>query len=139
MVPETPEAHKEIVEIKKEVRDIKQTQDAEIHQNRPKWEGLLFNTLGDNTEMMRVLLSVDGAKSAKDIEKEAGIYQMKCWRLLDKLERNGIVFKLEETKKGSPVYLTSRWYRLLRLYEDVQRKLASLSQEEKLAEGQQRR
>lgn len=137
MAPETPETHKEIVEIKNEVRDIKQTQDAEIHQNRAKWEKLLFDTLDDNSEMMRVLLSVDGAKSAKDIEKETRIYHMKCWRLLDKLERNGVIFRLEATKQGSPTYLTSRWYRLLRLQDDVQRKVMSLPQEEQVAENQQ--
>jgi hypothetical protein len=126
-MPETPETHKEIVEIKKEVRDIKQTLDAEIHQNRAKWEELLNKTLENNTDLMRVLLAVDDTKSAKEIEKQCELYPMKCWRLLGKLERNGIVFKMEETKKGSPVYVQSRWYRILRLDEEVRMKLLSLT------------
>lgn len=124
-MPETPETHQEIVEIKKEVRDIRQTQDAQIHHDRPKWEEHLFKTLKNNVDMMRLLLAVDGMKSAKEIEKECGIYQMKCWRLLDQLERNGIIFKLNETRKGSPIYMKSRWYRVLRLDEQVQRRLSS--------------
>jgi len=126
-MPETPETHDEIVEIKKEVRDIRQTQDAQIYQDREKWEALLDKTVDDDTDLMRVLLAVDGLKSAKDIEKETTIYQMKCWRLLSKLERAGIISKLEQTKKGSPVFIKSRWYRILRLDEKVQKKHSSLS------------
>jgi len=124
-MPETPETHQEIVEIKKEVRDIRQTQDAQIHHDRQKWEEHLFKTLKNNVDMMRLLLVVDGTKSAKEIEKECGIYQVKCWRLLDQLERNGIIFKLNETRKGSPIYMKSRWYRVLRLDEQVQKRLSS--------------
>jgi predicted transcriptional regulator len=127
IMPETEQTHKEIVEIKKEVRDIRQTQDAQIYQDREKWEALLDKTVDDDAEMMRVLLAVDGLKSAKDIEKETTIYQMKCWRLLNKLDRAGVISKLEQTKKGSPVFITSRWYRILRLDEKVQKKYSSLT------------
>jgi predicted transcriptional regulator len=129
-MPETPETHKEIVEIKKEVRDIRQTQDAQIYQDRAKWEELLDRTLVDDVDLMCVLLAVDGTKSAKDIEKECSIYQMKCWRLLNELEREGIISKAEETKKGSPVFVKSRWYRILRLDEKVQKKYSSLTAEQ---------
>jgi predicted transcriptional regulator len=128
-MPETPETHKEIVEIKKEVRDIRQTQDAQIYQDRAKWEELLDKTVVDDVDLMRVLLAVDGTRSAKDIEKECAIYQMKCWRLLNQLERKGIISKAEETKKGSPVFVKSRWYRILRLDEKVQKKYSSLKAE----------
>jgi predicted transcriptional regulator len=126
-MPETPETHREIVEIKKEVRDIRQTQDAQIYQDRAKWEQRLERTIDDDADLIRVLLAVDGIKSAKDIEKECSIYQMKCWRLLNKLEREGIISKAEETKKGSPVFVKSRWYRILRLDEKVQKEYSSLT------------
>jgi predicted transcriptional regulator len=126
-MPETPETHKEIVEIKREVRDVKQTQDAQIFLERMKWEDLLEKALDDDTELMRVLLAIDGMKNAKEIEKELSIYQVKCWRLLNKLEREGIVQKAEETKKGSPVFVKRRWYRILRLDEKVQKKYSSLA------------
>jgi len=127
VMPETEETHNEIVEIKKEVRDIRQTQDAQIYQDREKWEALLDKTVDDDDDLMRVLLAVDGLKSAKDIEKETTIYQMKCWRLLNELDRAGIVSKLEQTKKGSPVFIKSRWYRILRLDEKVEKKYSSLT------------
>ena len=122
-MPETPETHKEIVNIKKEITDIKQTQDAAIHRERPSWEELLFKTLDSNQDMMRVLLAVDCLKSAIEIEKECGLLHVKCWRLLDKLDRAGIIFKLDDTKQGSTVYCKSRWYRILRLDDEVQTKL----------------
>jgi|SRR5208282_4141249 len=128
-MPETPETHKEIIEIKKEVRDIRQTQDAQIYQDRTKWEELLEKTLDDDVDLMRVLLVVDGTKNRKDIEKETMIYQMKCWRSLHKLEGAGIISKAEETKKNSPVFTKSRWYKILRLDDKVQKKYSSLNAE----------
>lgn len=122
-MPETPETHKEIVEIKKEVKEIRQTQDAEIYHSREKWESHLFRLLNDNKDMMRVLVSIDGLKSATEIEIECGFYKMKCWRLLNQLEREGIIYKLEDTKKSSPIYAKARWYTVLRLDETVQKKL----------------
>lgn len=122
-MPETPETHKEIVEIKREVKEIRQTQDAEIFHSREKWEGHLFRLLDENTDMMLVLLAVDGFKSAKEIEAATGFYQVKCWRMLNQLEREGIVYKLEETKKSSPIYAKARWYLVLRLDEKVEKKL----------------
>ncbi len=126
-MPETPEAHKELVEIKKEVRDVKQTQDAQIYLERRKWEELLEKALNDDADLMRVLLKVDGMRSAKEIERELSMQQVKCWRLLNKLEKEGIIQKAEETKKGSPVFATRRWYRILRLDEQVQRKYSLLA------------
>jgi predicted transcriptional regulator len=124
-MPETPETHEEIIEIKREVREIRQTLDAAIHLDRQKWEEPLLKFLQNNSDMMRVLLAIDGNKSAKDLEKECGLYQVKCWRILDKLLRKGIINKLEETKKGSPIFMKTRWYTVLRLDEKVQKKLAS--------------
>lgn len=124
-MPETPETHEEITEMKREVKEIRQTLDAEIYQGRQKWEDHLFRLLQNNFDMMRVLVAIDGTKSAKELEKECGIYQVKCWRILDQLQREGIIYKLEDTKKGSPQYMKARWYIVLRLDEKVQDKLAS--------------
>ena len=126
-MPETPEAHKEIVEIKKEVREIRQTQDAQIHLDRQRLETHLFSSLQNDVDMMRILLVIDGTKSAKDLEKECGLYPMKCWRKLDKLQKEGIVTRLDDTKKGSPIYVKARWYTVLRLDEKVRKKLESPS------------
>jgi len=128
-MPETPETHKEIVEIKKEVKEIRQTQDAEIYHSREKWEGHLFKLLDENADLMRILLAVDGLKSAKEIKTACGFYQVKCWRLLNQLERDGIIYKLEETKKSSPIYLKARWYVVLHLDEKVEKKLQNQTQQ----------
>jgi hypothetical protein len=126
-MPETPETHKEIVEIKREVQEIRQAQDAEFYQSRHKWEDHLISTIGTNPILMKVLLAVDGINSAKELEKECGLYQVQCWRALDKLQRDGLIFKLEDTKKGSPIYAKSRWFTVLRLDDLVQRKLEGLT------------
>lgn len=123
-MPETPEAHKEIIEIKREIREIRQTQDAELQHDRQRWEDLLFKLLKDDSDAMKVLIAIDGNKSAKDLEKECGLYQMKCWRILNRLEKGSVIFKLEETKKGSPIYIKARWYIILGLDEKVQKKLS---------------
>ncbi len=122
-MPETPEAHKEIFEIKREVREIRQTQDAQIFLDRQRLEDHLFKLLDDNSRLMKVLLAIDGFKSAKEIERECSLPTMTCWRMLDKLQKEGIVTKLEETKKGSPVFVKARWYAVLRLDEKVQKRL----------------
>jgi len=114
-LPESPEAQREITEIKREVQEIRQAQDAQFHQNRQKWEDYLLKSIGKNENAIRILLAIDGTKSAKDLEQETGIYQVKCWRILDKLQKDGIIFRLPETKNGSPIYAKSRWYRVLRL------------------------
>ena len=124
-MPETPEVHKEIIEIKREVREIRQAQDAIFHQDRKKWEDHLFKVVQNNSDALRVLLAIDGTKSAKDLEKECGLKRMKCWRILHKLENGGIISKLEETKKGSLIYIKRRWYMVLRLDDQVSKKLSS--------------
>lgn len=127
-LPETPETQKEIIEIKKEVREIRQAQDAEFHQNRQKWEDYVLRAIDRNANTMKVLLAIDGTKSAKDLEKETGLYQVMCWRILDRLQREGITFRLQDTKKGSPIYAKSRWYKVLSLDELVQKKLDAATQ-----------
>jgi predicted transcriptional regulator len=113
------------VELKHDVRDIKSTLDAQFYEDHVKWENRVLDTVDDDKEMIRVLLSVDCTKSAKQIETEVGLKQVKCWRILNRLERKGIIFKLEDTKQGSVVYCKSRWYKLLRLDEVVQKRLSS--------------
>jgi predicted transcriptional regulator len=136
-MPETPETQKEIIEIKKEVREIRQAQDAEFYQNRSIWEDHVYRTIDNNANSMKVLLAIDGTKSANDLEKETGLYQVMCWRILKRLQKDGIIYRLEETKKGSPIYAKSRWYKVLSLDELVQRKLVVASQPEASVEPTQ--
>jgi predicted transcriptional regulator len=124
-MPESEEAQKELVELKHDVRDIKHTLDAQFYEDRAKWEGRVLNAVDDDATMIQVLMAIDCEKSAREIQNEIGLGQVKCWRILNRLERRGIIFKLEETKEGSVVYCKSRWYKILRLDEVVQKKLSS--------------
>ncbi len=85
--------------------------------------------------MMRVLLAIDGDKTAKDLEKECNLYQVKCWRILDSLQREGVIYKLETTKRNSPVYAKQRWYKVLRLDEIVREKLDSKNPQSALGQA----
>jgi hypothetical protein len=127
-LPETPEAHKEIVEIKKEVREVRQTQDAGIYRERRDWEKLLWDTVGENRNLMRMLLVINGSKSKMEIETELNISHNMCWRLFDKLEAAGIISKLPETKNGSVIYAKLRWYNLLRLDDKIAQRLPQVNQ-----------
>lgn len=114
-----PETHKEIVEIKRDIRELRAGQDAEFHHNRDKYEKLLDEALNKDVKTAQVLLEVDGFQSAKEIEKKLGIEQKSCWRKIDRLLSKNIIFPTEESKNKSPIYQQSRWFKQLRLEDYV--------------------
>lgn len=115
-----PETHKEIVEIKKDIRELRASQDAEIQHDRDKYIKLLDEALsGPDGKTAQILLLVDGFRSRKDIQDITKIPQATCWRKLDRLLSKEVIFPLEESKNGSPVYQQSRWFKKLRLEEYV--------------------
>ena len=127
-MPETPQTHKEIVKIRREIEDIKRSQEADMQLNREKYERLVSLTLGRNKKRARVFLAVDGLRSRKEIEDEVGVSQPTVWRALDHLESYGLVIKLEASKAGSPVYGKPRWVHILRI-DDYVRSQFSIEQE----------
>lgn len=116
------ETHKEIVEIKKDIRELRSVQDVEIQHNRQKFIDLLNETLDNDVRTAKVLLAIDGFKSRKDLQEFTDMPQRTCWRKVDKLVSKEIITPLEETKNGSPVYQHSRWFKKLRLEEYVRSK-----------------
>lgn len=118
-LPETPQTHKEIVKIRREIEDIKRSQEADMQLNREKYERLVSLTLGRSEIRARVFLAVDGLKSRKEIQDEMGGSQTAIWFALDTLERYGLVIKLESSKRGSPVYGKPRWTHVLRIDDYV--------------------
>lgn len=118
------DTHREIVEIKKELRDVRQAQDASIHLERDKWVSLLDSVIGNNSEMARLLLLIDGVRSTGDLNKLSGVSRMTCWRWLDKLERFGVIMKLDKTEGGKMIYKVSKWYRILRLDDYLRNKFS---------------
>jgi len=125
------------VELKHDVRDIKSTLDAQFYEEHVKWEKRVLDTVGDDQEIMKVLLTIDCIKNAKQIETEVGLKQYKCWRIMNRLERKGIIFKLEETKQGSVVYCKSRWYKLLKVDDLVEKRLGSFGISDSAGKEQQ--
>lgn len=117
-----PETHKEIVEIKKDIRELRAVQDVEIQHNRQKFIDLLESTLDNDKRAAQVLLEIDGFKSRKDLQEVTGLPQRTCWRKVDKLVSKEIITPLEGTKNGSPVYRHARWFKKLRLEEHVRSK-----------------
>lgn len=126
-----PETHKEIVEIKKDIRELRNAQDAGMQHDRGKYEKLLEEAINGDSRTAQVLLEVDGFQSARDIQQKTGIPQPSCWRKLDRLVSKEVIYQLEESKKTSPVYQQSRWFKKLRLDDDVRDKYLNHKVEQK--------
>lgn len=136
MINMDTETHKEIVEIKRDIRELRAGQDAEFHHNRGKYEKLLDDAVNRDSEIVQILLEVDGFQSAKDIEKKLNVPQKRCWRKLDRLLSKNIIFQTEESKKGSPIYQQSRWFKQLRLDDYLKRQHSKLISKEDQQEEQ---
>jgi len=121
-MPETVDTAKEIVKIKHEVQDIKQSQEADMHLNREKYEKLVSTTIAANLTRIKVFLEVDGMKSRKEIQDIVGGKQPTVWFAIDHLERHGLIIDLGQTKKGSPIYGKPRWVKTLRIDDYVREK-----------------
>ena len=120
-MPETIDTAKEIVKIKQDIRDVKQSQEADMHFNRAKYEEMVSRALSGNSVRIKVFLEIDGVKSRKEIQDSIGEIQSTVWRAMDYLESHGLIFALEQTKGGSPVYEKMRWIKTLRLDDYVKR------------------
>jgi len=116
------ETHKEIVEIKKDIRELRAVQDAEIQHGRQKYIDLLDEAINGDERAAKILLLIDGFRSRKDIQDLTGIPQPSCWRKIDRLLSKEVIFPLEVSKNGSPVYQQSRWFKKLRLEEHIHSK-----------------
>jgi biotin operon repressor len=118
-MPETSDTAREIINIKRDIREIKQSQEVGMYFNRDKYEKLVSDTLAGNVTRVRVFLEVDGIKSRKEIQDVIGGTQPTVWRAIDHLEKNGLIFDLEQTKGGSPIYAKPQWAKTLRIDEYV--------------------
>ncbi len=120
-MPETIDTAKEIVKIRHEITDIKQSQEADMHVGREKYQKLVGETLDNNVTRIKVFLEVDGLKSRKEIQDAVGGAQPTIWRAIDHLSSHGLIFALEQTKGGSPVYDKPRWVKTLRIDDYVRK------------------
>jgi Fic family protein len=118
-MPETADTAREIINIKRDIREIKQSQEAGMHFNRDKYEKLVSDTLAGNPIRVKVYLEVDGVKSRKEIQDIVGGKQPTVWRAIDHLEKHGLIFDLEQTKGSSPIYAKPQWAKTLRMDDYV--------------------
>jgi Fic family protein len=120
-MPETIDTAREIVNIKRDIRDIKQSQEADMHLNREKYQKLVYDALFGNQIRVKVFLAVDGIKSGKEIQNVVGGSQPTVWRALDHLVSFGVIVVLEQTKGGRPVFDKPRWAKTLRIDDYVRK------------------
>ena len=85
-----------------------------IQHNRPRYIEQLDSAIY-NKRVAAVLLAVDGFRNRKEIQDVTGIPQRTCWAMIDKLLSKDVIFSLEESKNGSPIYKQARWFKKLRL------------------------
>lgn len=128
-MPETIDTHKEIVKIRRDIEDIKRSQETNMQLTREKYEELVSKTLMGNETRVKVFLAVDGLRSRKEIQDVVGGTQPTVWRAIDYLESKGLIIKLDSTKRGSPIYAKPRWVHVLRM-DDYVREHFSFQQEE---------
>ena len=128
-MPETIDTHKEIVKIRRDIEDIKRSQETNMQLTREKYEELVSKTLVGNETRVKAFLAVDGLRSRKEIQDVVGGAQPTVWRAIDYLESKGLIIKLDSTKRGSPIYAKPRWVHVLRM-DDYVREHFSFQQEE---------
>ena len=117
-----PETHKEIVEIRKDIGELRQAQDSSFHIDRHKYQKMVDDGIDNDNRAALVLLAIDGSKSVKEIQDTLQIPQKSCWRKFDRLEAEGVIYRTGEQKKGSLVYKQQRWFSRLRLADYVTEK-----------------
>jgi seryl-tRNA(Sec) selenium transferase len=129
-MPETTDTAKEIVKIRRDIQDIKHSQDADMQLNKSKYLQLVNDVINGNPLRIRVFLAVDGLRSRREIQDIAKGSQVAVWRTIDLLEGNNLIVQLEETKGGSQIYGKPRWVRTLRIDDYVRNKWRFPEEEE---------
>jgi DNA-binding MarR family transcriptional regulator len=118
-LPETVDTAQEIVKIRREITDIKQSQEADMHLNEDKYHKLVSDNLRGKPFIAKVFLSVDGVTSQKEIGEKLIAKGPNVSTAIDFLVSKGLIVSLEETKNRSPIYIKPRWARALRIDDYV--------------------
>jgi len=118
-LPETVDTAQEIVKIRREITDIKQSQEADMHLNEDKYHKLVSDNLKGKPFIAKVFLAVDGMTSQKEIGEKLNAKGPNVSTAIDFLVSKGLIVSLEETKNRSPIYIKPRWARALRIDDYV--------------------
>ena len=120
-MPETIDTAKEIITIKRDIKDIKQSQEADMQFKRADYEKLVSSVLKGSVIRVKAFLEVNGQKTMKEIQDNIGENQSATSKAFDKLEEYGLILKTEESRNRSPIYAKPRWANLLRMDDYVRR------------------
>ncbi len=118
-MPETVDTAKEIVKIRREIQDIQQSQEADMHLNEEKYKSKVLEHLKGKSFVVKVFLAIDGLRSQKEIQELLKAKQPNVSSAIDFLVSKGLIARLEETKNRSPIYVKPRWARALRIDDFV--------------------
>lgn len=129
-MPETIDTAKEIVKIKKDIQDIKQSQEADMQFKRPDYEKLVYEVLEGSMIRVKVFLAVDNQKSMKEVQESIGENQSATSKAFDRLEQFGLLVKSDLSKDRSPIYVKPRWVSILRMDDYVRKKFPPLKTKE---------
>ena len=126
-LPETPETHKRITKIQKDVEELKQDREDSWHLDRARYEELASRTLSGDSKAIALYLEIDGNRCLTEIceallNKGVKIPRMTLWRAEQKLLSGGLIRKIGKKKK-SPIYEKKRWASALNMDDYVKKLL----------------
>jgi len=130
-MPETVDTAGEIVKIRREITDIRQSQEADMHVNEEKYRKLVYDNLSGKPFVAKVFLAVDGLTSQKEIGENLKAKQPNVSTAIDFLVSKGFIVSMEQTKNRSPIYGKPRWAKALRI-DDYVREFTPETEEQPL-------
>jgi predicted transcriptional regulator len=118
-MPESLDTAGEIVKIRREITDIRQSQEADMHVNAERYHKLVADNLRGKPFVAKVFLAVDDLTSQKEIGENLKAKQPNVSTAIDFLVSKGLIVSMEQTKNRSPIYGKPRWARALRIDDYV--------------------
>ena len=104
--------------IKREIKDIRTTQELDIRLNRDRYIKFVDTAIGRSKEKALVFLAVNGATKLKEIGEKTHLKQPNVSRAKKALEKAGLIYLLPE----SGLYAKPRWVYVLHVDEYVRQK-----------------
>ena len=112
------DTHKEIVKIKRELKDLRETVDLSLVLKPDDLVEYVKSVLGRSRDKIRVFLAINGRDSLKEIsEKLPGVNVPRCSKFL---EKKRLIYKLDIPGR-SYVYGKPHWAKVLNI-DDLVRK-----------------
>jgi len=117
--------HKEIVKIKRELKDLRETVDLNLLLNPKEKVDYVKEVLGRSRDKIRVFLAINGKDSLKDIsEKLPGVNVPRSSKFLEKKK---LIYKMDVPGR-SIVYSKPHWIKTINI-DDIIRKEYGITDE----------